>query len=162
MTAVRRTFVSIPERSATDTWGCIVALIAPDSDSPARGELAAVAGVACSCISDEALADDALVVYGAGPRLRVYALYGDDAVEGERANESALSWVPTDRDWRMSIPCLSDDLAWVQARLARTSTRVSARVLGAAVEGDEEEPGRATATRSDAAPGVDLDAFFRR
>lgn len=161
MTIVGRSFVSIPQRSATETWDRIVALIAPDTSSSASRELAAVAGVACSCIADESLADDALVVYGVGPRLRIYALYGDDAVDGEGANESSLSWVPTDGDWRMSIPCLPDDLAWVRAKLAKSSTRVTARALGAAVEGDEAESDRTTATQRDAAPIVDLDAFFR-
>lgn len=163
MTVVARTLVSVPERSATDTWQRIVELIAPNATSPARRELSAVAGVACSCIADEALADDPLVVHGVGPRLRVYALYGDDAVERERANESALSWVPTDGDWRMSIPCLADDLAWVRAKLATVSTRVTARELGANVEGEEEETRGQEATRERTTePSVDLNAFFRR
>jgi hypothetical protein len=79
MSVVARTFVSVPERSAVETWSRIVELIAPNHHSAARKELATVAGVACSCISDEALADDPIVVHGVGPRLRIYALYGDDA-----------------------------------------------------------------------------------
>lgn len=161
MTVVARTFLSVPERSATETWERIVALIAPDPGSPARRELSAVAGVACSCIADEALAEDPLVVHGVGPRLRVYALYGDDAVDQERAEESALSWVPTDGDWRMSIPCLADDLAWVRSKLAKAATRVTARELGTMVEGDDEK-GRGTASRIDVPPGLDMDAFLRR
>jgi hypothetical protein len=159
---VARTVVSVPANSATDTWETIVALIAPDKGSAARRELAAVAGVACSCISDEALTEDPIVVHGVGPRLRVYALYGDDAVDGERANESALSWVPTDGDWRMSIPCLADDLEWVQTKLAKSSSRVTARVLGAEIDGDDKGQGRAEAKPNAAAPSMDLDAFFRR
>jgi hypothetical protein len=158
---VARTLISIPERSATDTWERIVRLIAPDASSPARRELAAVTGVACSCISDEALADDALVVHGVGPRLRIYALYGDDAVDGERANESALSWTPTDGDWMISMPCQPDDLHWVQNKLAEASIRITARALGTAIE-DEEEVNRAAATSGGAAPTIDLDAFLRR
>jgi hypothetical protein len=162
MTIVARTLVSVPERSAADTWERIVSLIAPDISSPARSELSAVAGVVCSCISDETLAHDALVVYGVGPRLRIYALYGDDALDGERANESELSWAPTNGDWNMSIPCLPDDLAWMQAKLAKSSTRVSARALGSVVEEDEEEVNRSMSTQGDAASVVDLDVFFRR
>lgn len=161
MTIVSRAIVAIPERSAGDTWDRIVELIAPDPGSAARTELAAVAGIACSCITDEALADDALVVHGSGPRLRIYALYGDDAVEGDRANESTLSWVPTEGDWRMSIPCLADDLAWIQTKLARSSTRVTAREVGAPVEGVAESDGRSSITHRAAAPAVDIDAFFR-
>lgn len=162
MTVVARSFIAVPERSATETWNRIVELIAPDASSIAREELAAVAGVACSCISDEALADDALVVHGSGPRLRIFALYGDDAIEGDRANESPLSWVPTDGDWRMSIPCLHDDLAWVQAKLARSSTRVSARGPGASVDGAEEGDDRSSIAAGGVGPVVDVNAFFRR
>lgn len=162
MTTVSRTIAAIPERSAGDTWDRIVEMIAPDPGSASRTELAAVAGIACSCITDEAIADDALVVHGSGPRLRIYALYGDDAVEGDRANESPLSWVPTEGDWRMSIPCLADDLAWIQAKLARSSTRVTARELGAPNEGDEESDARSPNTHRAATPVVDIDAFFRR
>lgn len=161
MTVVARTFISVPARSATETWERIVALVAPDARSPARRELAAVGGVACSCIADETLAEDALVVHGTGPRLRVYALYGDDAVEGEGANESALSWVPTEGDWRMSLPCLADDLAWVQSKLTRISMRVTAREVGTAVEGEQDEEAQA-ADRADEASAMDMSAFFRR
>ena len=162
MTTVARTFVSVPERSSADTWARIVELIAPDNDSPARRELAAVAGVACSCISDEALAADPLVVHGVGPQLRVYALYGDDAVDGERANESALGWVPTDGDWRMSIPCLKDDLEWVRKRLAKSSSRVTAREPGAFAESGEDGNRGLGALENNEEPDVDLGAFFRR
>jgi hypothetical protein len=162
VTVVARTFISVPAYSATDTWERIVALIAPDSESPARGELSAVAGVACSCIADEALAEDPLVVFGVGPRLRVYALYGDDAVDQERTNESALGWVPTDGDWRMSIPCLADDLGWVRAKLAKVSTRVTAREVGTTAEGAESGGGREESSGADAPASMDLDAFFRR
>lgn len=164
MTVVSRTMLALPERAASDTWARIIELIAPNTGSPARGELAAVAGVVCSCIADEALARDALVVHGVGPRLRIYALYGDDAVDGDSANESTLSWVPTDGNWRMSIPCLSDDLAWVQAKLAATSTRVTARQVGEAVDGEDEttgNEGRAAARALEGTPRIDLDAFFR-
>lgn len=161
MSVVARSFVSVPDRSAVDTWALIVELIAPNHHSPARKELATAAGVACSCISDEALADDPIVVYGVGPRLRIYALYGDDAIDGERANESALSWVPTDGDWRMSIPCLEDDLSWVQAKLAKSTSLITARALGATVAGDDEKD-RSVRTLSDTGQSLDLEAFFRR
>lgn len=161
MTTVSRTFVSVPQRSATDTWEAIVALLAPDSRSAARAELLAVAGVACSCIADEALADDPIIVHGVGPRLRVYAIYGDDAVNGEGANESVLSWVPTDGDWHLSLPCLPDDLGWVLGKLTKVSNRVTARELGATIE--EEDVGDRSAARG---PGsgvaLDLDSFLRR
>jgi hypothetical protein len=164
VTVVARTFISVPECSAAATWQRIVELIAPDDRSVARRDLDAVSGVACSCITDEALADDPLVVYGVGPRLRIYALYGDEAVEGDEVNESPLSFVPTEGDWHMSVPCLSDDLPWVQRILKAASNRVTARALGAAVEGDTGvgEDGSSTIDASTASLDVDRDAFFRR
>lgn len=162
MTLVARTFISVPARSATETWERIVALIAPDPVSTARRELSAVAGVACSCIADESLAADPIVVHGVGPRLRMYALYGERAVEGEDANESALSWVPTDGDWHMSLPCLADDLGWVQSKLNKASTRVTAREVGTAVDGEREGRGTTPADRGAVAAAVDIDSFLRR
>lgn len=163
MTVVARTLICIPERSASATWEQIVRLIAPDVRSLARRELGAVAGVACNCITDETLAEDALVVCGVGPRLRIYALYGDDALEGDGANESPLSYVPTDGDWHMSIPCLPDDLPWVQRSLAATSRHVTARALGDDVEVDADGGNGSSPTRSSVFPvNVDRDAFFRR
>lgn len=163
MTTVARTFLSVPQRSASATWDAIVELIAPDAKSPARREFAAVAGVACSCIADEALADDALVIHGAGSRLRVYALYGDDAIEGDGANESPLSFVPTDGNWRMSIPCLPEDLAWVQRSLTASSTRVTARAVGEPMAEGAEEDRQEASRRDNATPlAVDVNAFFRR
>jgi hypothetical protein len=165
MTVIARTFATIPARSATDTWEAIVAMIAPDCDSVARQELAAVTGVACSLITDEALASDPLVVFGAGPRLRVYCVYGDAAIAGDEVNESALSFVPTAAGWRMSLPCPEEDLEWVERSLARVSQHVRARALGTdAPEGDKN--GRDDRSEGQTAtPGsavVNLDAFLRR
>ena len=145
-----------------------MALLAPDPTSPARRDLDAVAGVACSLITDEALKDDALVVHGVGPRLRVYCLYGDDAIEGDSVNEGALSFVLTDGDWRMSLPCPDEDLPWVQRSLAKASTRVTARALGEAAEGEARDAGAQGGAANGHAAGaadsstVNLDAFLRR
>ena len=165
-TVVARTVRSTPHRSATATWDLIVNLIAPQATSAARGELALVAGVACTCIADESLTDDPLVVYGAGPRVRVRALYGDDAIEGDAANESPLGFVPTDGDWRMSIPCLAEDFSWIERRLRAVSKRISARPVGEPVADARDEQGddASAAESSSSAPvlGLDRDAFFRR
>ena len=40
------------------TWQRIIELVSPDDHSVARRDLEAVAGVACTCIADEALAED--------------------------------------------------------------------------------------------------------
>lgn len=162
VSVVARTVASIPQRTASDTWRVIVDLIAPDSKSEARRDLDAVAGIVCSLITDEALADDALLVYGAGPRVRIYAAYGDDAVSGDRVQESALSFIATADGWQLSLPCPEADLTWVKQSLARVSTRVHARQLGA----DVKELSAVRADRASAAPSlatslVDLESFLR-
>lgn len=162
VSVVARTVASIPQRTASETWRVIVDLIAPDSESDARRDLDAVEGVVCSLITDEALADDALLVYGAGPRVRIYAAYGDDAVSGDRVQESALSFVATADGWQVSLPCPEADLTWVKRSLARVSTRVHARELGADVEDSRAaRDDGASADPSLAASVVDLESFLR-
>jgi hypothetical protein len=156
MTVVARRFVSIPERTASATWSAISQLLAPDSGSTASAELASVAGIASSLISREAMTSP-VVVWGAGPRVRIYCLYNEDAVEGEDANETALSFDPTDGDWYMSLPCPAEDLSWVQNALKGKSKRVTARDMETLLDSDEEESSKKSATET----VVDLEAFFK-
>jgi hypothetical protein len=116
-----------------------------------------VGGVASSLIASEAVKDDPIVVYGAGPRVRVYCLYDEEAVAGDRANEQKLPESPTDGDWAMSLPCPAEDLPWVKEALAKKSNRVTARKLSEAVEanaGWREGKGGSAVT-------IDKEAFFR-
>lgn len=156
MTVVARRFVSIPERTASATWSAISQLLAPESGSTAAIELAAVAGVASSLISREAMTSP-IVVWGTGPRVRIYCLYNDDAVEGDDANETALSFDATDGDWHMSLPSPADDLSWIKNALKGKSNRVTARDMDAILDSDEEE----SSNKSAAETVVDLEAFFK-
>jgi hypothetical protein len=156
MTVVARRFVSIPERTASATWSAISQLLTPESGSAPATELAAVAGVASSLISREAMTSP-IVVWGAGPRVRIYCLYNDDAVEGDDANEIALSSDPTDGDWYMSLPCPAEDLSWVKNALKGKSKRITARDMETVLDSDEEESSKKSATET----VVDLEAFFK-
>ncbi|MDE2470966.1 MAG: hypothetical protein KGL35_20010 [Bradyrhizobium sp.] len=137
-TVASRTFKSTPERDAGRTWTAIVDLLTQGKASEARTELLAVAGVAASIIADQAPKEAAITVTCDGPRTRIYCLYDDDAVEGSDANEDALGFDPLKGDWRVSLPCLADDLAWVQGALKKHSTRITARDVGAAVSAADE------------------------
>ncbi|MGH6760391.1 MAG: hypothetical protein ACRECW_02215 [Phyllobacterium sp.] len=132
-TVASRTLKSTPERDASRTWTAIVDLLTQGNAGDARTELLAVSGVAASVISDQAPKDAAITVTCDGPRTRIYCLYDDDAIEGSGANEDALGFDPLKGDWRVSLPCLADDLAWVQGALKKHSTRITARDLDAAV-----------------------------
>lgn len=157
MTVVARRFISIPERTASATWSAIVSLLAPNKDSAAAAELGTIAGIASSLISREAMISP-IVVWGTGPRVRVYCIYNEDAVEGDDANEASLSFNPTDGDWSMSLPCPADDLAWVKDALKAKSKRVTARDMETTLEQDEEEK---SSRKSGAETLVDLEAFFK-
>ena len=93
----------------------------------ARTELLAVAGIAASVIADQAPKDAAITVTCDGPRTRIYCLYDEDAIDGTDANEDALGFDPLKGDWRVSLPCSADDLAWVQGALKKHSARITAR-----------------------------------
>lgn len=157
MTVLARRFISIPERTASVTWNAIVSLLAPDEDSAAAAELRSISGIASSLISREAMTAP-IVVWGAGPRMRVYCLYNEDAVEGDDANEAALSLNPTDGDWNMSLPCPAEDLAWVKNALRAKSKRISARDMETTLDGDGGEESSRTSTAETA---IDLEAFFK-
>lgn len=137
-TVASRTFKSTPERDAAQTWTAIVDLLTQGKTGGARTELLAVAGIAASVIADQAPKDAAITVTCDGPRTRIYCLYDDDAVEGSDANEDGLGFDPLKGDWRISLPCLADDLAWVQSALQKHSARITARDLSAAVSSVEE------------------------
>src|SRR3546814_5456481 len=60
------------------------------------------------------------------------------SLDGADANEDLLGFDPLKGDWRLSLPCLSEDLAWVQGALKRHSSRVTARDLATAASRSEE------------------------
>lgn len=126
-TVVARRVASTPARTARETWDKIMEILAPDPKSDARKELARVAGVACASISSEATKEAAIVVWGGGPRVRVYCVFGEDAITRDGVNEDAVTRSPTEGDWRMSIPCPPEDVEWSKRKLASVTARVSAR-----------------------------------
>jgi hypothetical protein len=120
-----RRFAATPIRTAAETWNTITNLVAKEG-SDVRKELESVRGVMASLIADEAPKDAAIVIAGNGPRLRIYCLYGSDAIDGDDRDETALSWVPTEGEWTMHVPCDGDDLEWVKAALKKASSRILA------------------------------------
>ena len=129
-TVASRTFVSTPARESSATWTAVVDMLTQGKDNAARKELLSVTGIAASVIADHAAKDEAIVVTCDGPRTRVYCIYDDDAIDGSDANEDALGFDPLSGDWKVSLPCLPDDLGWVQNALKTHSERITARALG--------------------------------
>jgi hypothetical protein len=144
MTIVARRFASTPVRTGTETWELIVDLISK-SQSTSRTELQKVTGVAASLIADETPKEAPIVVAGNGPRLRVYCIYGEDAVVGDDCDESSLTWNPTEGDWRLFLPCPEEDLEWVRNCLRPLSKRIIA--YDVSKEALPEEAANATEAR---------------
>ena len=133
-TVIARRVASTPARGAAATWATITELLAPSATSAARKELNNVASVACAAIASEATKDAPIVVWGVGPRVRVYCVFDDDVVTGDDINEDPLATCPTNGEWQMSIPCASEDVEWSQRKLRSVSTRISARAPNENVE----------------------------
>jgi hypothetical protein len=136
-TVAKRTMRSTPHRDAMQTWAAIVGLLTRGRRDAARTELLSVGGIAASVIADHAAKTGAIVVTCDGPRTRIYCLYDDDAIDGSDANEDALGFDPLKGDWAVSLPCHSDDLAWVQSALKKLSARITAREMTSAVEAEQ-------------------------
>ena len=158
MTVVARRVVSTPVRTASETWSVITNLLAP-KDGPGRKELLKISGVACSLIASDAMEIDALVVWGNGPRVRVYCLFGEAAISADGKNEDALATCPTENDWSLSLPCPAEDLAWVKSELATLSSRITAREFGETVPEEAAQSSNASALKPTSS--INEDAFFR-
>jgi len=125
MSAVSRKLRATPVRSSSDTWKAITLLLAEDVSSVSHKELMSITGIASSLISSDAMKDAAVVCAGSGPQVRIYCLYGEDAITGEDANESPLQHCPTDEEWEVSMPCPTKDLDWVNRSLKEKSSRIA-------------------------------------
>jgi hypothetical protein len=158
-TVIARRVTATPIRTSSEAWEVICRLLAPESDSPARAVLERAGGVACSAIASEVLKEDAIVVFGAGPRIRVYCLYDDDALSGEDASEGELPETPTEGDWRLSLPVLEEDFEWSARAVKACAPHISVRKAGEEVadesESDSSEPDNRAALR------INLDRFLK-
>jgi len=155
MSTVARRVKATPERAASDAWDVIVDLLAPEPGA-ARTELQSIEGIASAIISTEAPKDAAIVVRGKGPRVRIYCLYGDDAISGDNANEAALAECPAEGDWQLSLPADADDVSWAKEALAKKSNRVTVREKGTPVEDDKQ-----SASESSGTAAINMEAFLR-
>jgi hypothetical protein len=153
---VARRILATPVRDAGQTWDTIMSLIAPDANSDARKDLVKASGIACSSIASEATRGAAIVVWGGGVRVRFYCLFDEDAMTGDGKNEDALPSSPTQGDWKVSIPCLPEDVAWSQKKLSATCAHVCARSMDEDVNDGERE-----ATRMSAGLTINMAEFLK-
>lgn len=156
MTIIARRIVATPARPASEAWEVMMELLAPGKNTDARNELESVSGIVSNLIADEAFEHAPAVVCGSGPRVRLYCLYGDKAISGDGTSESELVFNATEGDWRMSLPCPTDDLEWVRDALKRKSNRITARDLDEEVDSDDDSGERKTLSGFE----IDREAFF--
>ena len=133
---VRRDISSIPLRSASETWECIIDLVTGSGSEEVK-QLKRAAGVMGSIITDEHPARRAIMLEGVGAQLRIYLRYGMKALE-EGAKMDSLSWNPTAGDWTMHVPCDDENIAWVKKSLAGCP-RIKVFDVAAADRAEDEE-----------------------
>src|SRR5262245_44019029 len=105
MSIVARHVASTSARTAVETWAKVTELFVLAVGSAVRKDVDRAVGVACAAIASEVTKDAPIVIWGVGPRVRVYCIFDEDAVTGDGVHEDALTSCPTDGDWKMSIPC---------------------------------------------------------
>jgi hypothetical protein len=120
---VRRDIASIPARSAAETWKAIISLVTSDGTVD-RGQLEAAASIMESLIADEQPASMPIVFSGSGPRVLVYLVYNEEAMEAG-LDIDPLATNPTAGDWRMTAPCEDDDVSWMNKSLKSRAPRLS-------------------------------------
>ena len=139
---IRRDIASVPLRSAKETWDAIVDLIS-GSGTLDGDQLEEVRSVMECVIADEQPATVPIVLRGGGPRVVIYCVYNEDAMEAG-LDVDRLNQVPTAGDWRLSAPCEAEDKEWMSNSLKEKASRVT--VYAANEPPMEEEEGTAEAS----------------
>lgn len=102
-----------------ETWEFITDLLLThtSSDDP-RAEFERIAGVMATVVNMEILREHAMVLMGDGPRVKVYCLYDEEAITGDKARENGISHNPfASGDWTLSVPVPEQDKEWVERAL---------------------------------------------
>ena len=144
---IRRDVASIPARSAKETWGAITDLVT-GSSTVDRAHLSAAASIMESLIADELLAETPIVFKGAGPRVVVYCLYNEEAMEAG-LDVDPLTDNPTAGDWRATAPCEREDVAWMNDALETKAPRVSVHDVAEEPDDDDSDTGGSAAITFD-------------
>ena len=120
---VRRDIASVPVRSAKETWRAIIDLVTGE-DSVDRQHLDAASSILESIIADEMLAKVPIVFKGAGPRVLIYCVYNEEAMEAG-IDIDALPSNPTAGGWRATVPSEAEDVDWMNKSLKSRAHRIS-------------------------------------
>lgn len=138
---IRRDIASIPARSAAETWAAIVKLVT-GTDTVSRDQLDAAASIMESLIADEQLASIPMVFSGCGPRVLIYCVHNEQAMEAGLSIDP-LAANPTAGDWRLTAPCEDDDVAWMNKSLAARAPRLSVHAAKDAPSSTDDDSAKA-------------------
>ncbi len=100
--------------------------------------------------------DYAIISVGSGDQVRIYCIYDEDALVEENANETALAFDATSKDWKVSIPAEIEDVDWCKAELSKLSNRITVRKKTESFESDGEEKSSSSSTLK-----IDLGQFLK-
>jgi len=157
MSTVARRFPASPVRLSSATWEAITKLVCK-GQATATAEFRKVSGIASALLNDELFKAHPFVVKNKGPRLRVYCIYGQDAITGEGKNEDTLSWEPVANDWHAYIPCSSGESKEMAKIVKSKSSKFSVYDVEEGLP-DEEEAESKTESAQVQTIAVDWEAF---
>lgn len=106
MTTHARKFASVPARTGSDTWRAIADVFSSNNERP---HFDAALNAAAILIADEVTTTAPIVITGAGPRIHLYTIHGEDAVSGHNINESPVPNLVFSEDWTIYLPKHPDD-----------------------------------------------------
>ncbi len=148
-----RRFAARPVRTSIEAWAAVRDALCQDNN-PAAAEFDRIQGVAASVISSNLPATHPFVFIGEGPRVRVYMVYNNQALNGGDLDESPLVSNPFESSWTGWVPASPDEIDRVQTHLRRLSDRFVAYD----VDHDLPEP---KAARPDRSLTLDREAMRR-
>ena len=133
---IRRNIASVPARSAQQTWRAIVDLVT-GPDTVDFDQLESAASIMESLIADEHPASVPIVFRGAGPHVVIYCLYDEDAMDAG-LDIDPLNANATSGNWRVTAPCDSEDVDWMNDTLKQRASRISVHAADV-VPAEEQE-----------------------
>jgi hypothetical protein len=143
---IRRDIASIPVRSAKETWRAVIDLVTGKGTLD-QSQLEAASSIMESLIADETPAKCPIVFKGSGPRVLIYLLFNEDAMEAGAAIDG-LNENPTAGDWRVTAPCEAEDVSWMNNSLKTRAPRISVHDVDHPPEDEKRADGADQASKS--------------
>lgn len=111
MTVLTRRVAARPARTASEVWGLITELLFASCEEGRRA-CGVASGLAASVVAEEIPARSPFVLTGAGPRVRIYTLYDEEALD--EPDEAPVQLDLEGHDWLLWLPCAKEDIGWAE------------------------------------------------